>query len=284
MYHPRPFRLVHDGTFDKLTSRSIVIPELSLSLYPAVQQPAGTLVFDTDTDSLYISNGKSWISVSAGGSNISYGSISSPGSAGAGALTVNVMGASGVTTANATTIAGNLYLYPGASAAITGPFSVTGVTIAGDSASSPTALAAQSDLTSAYTQAANLTGGVTVSGDIGGETLTPGVYTSASSLSITGILTLNGLGNPDSTFVFQIGSTLTTASGSSIVLINGAQAKNVSFQIGSSATFGTTSSVQGIFMAQASITFNGGNTLVGRALARTGAVTFAGAASTVELP
>src|SRR5580692_9922465 len=149
-----------------------------------------------------------------------------------------------------------------------------------------TAVTAQNDLTAAYNDAAtnNRDGGpvTVVAGDLGGQTLTPGLYNSASTLGITGTLTLNGLGNANSVFVFQIGSALTTAVGSSVVLINGANAANIFWQVGSSATLGVGSIFYGTILAQVSVTVNSGAALNGRALARTGAVTLA--ANTITEP
>jgi hypothetical protein len=134
----------------------------------------------------------------------------------------------------------------------------------------------QSDLTVAYNAAAGLASTATLTGqDLGGLTLTPGVYFFASSAQLTGPLTLNYEGNPDALFVFQIGSTLTTASASSVLSINGGLTPgcNVFWQVGSSATLGTTTDFTGHIMALASITLNTGATLDGSALARNGAVT-----------
>jgi type VI secretion system secreted protein VgrG len=144
--------------------------------------------------------------------------------------------------------------------------------------------AAQNELTTAYNTAANLPSNGANPPDLGGTTVFPGVYTSISSLQLTGTVTLNGLGNANSVFVFQIGSTLTTASNSAVVLINGASAANVYWQVGSSATLGTGTSFAGNILAQASISFGTGATLLGRALARTGAVTLLGNAITVPSP
>lgn len=116
---------------------------------------------------------------------------------------------------------------------------------------------------------ANLTGQ-----DLGGLTLIPGVYNFNSSAQLTGALTLNALGNPNAVFIFNIGSTLTTASASSITLLNGAQGGNVFWRVGSSATLGTTTSFAGDILAQASITLDTGARITcGAAWARTGAVT-----------
>jgi hypothetical protein len=110
--------------------------------------------------------------------------------------------------------------------------------------------------------------------DLGGQTLSPGVYNSATSIGITGTLTLDGGGDPNAVFVFQAStSTLTTASASQVNLINGAQACNVFWQVGSSATLGTGSSFQGTIFALQSITVDTAVTIQGRVLARNGAVT-----------
>jgi hypothetical protein len=132
---------------------------------------------------------------------------------------------------------------------------------------------AQTDLTIAYNA---LVGEATDFGvfgptDLGGLTLVPGVYTYSSTVSLTGVLTLNGGAND--VWVFQIGSTLTTISGSQVVLINGAKASNVFWQVGSSATIGTGSTFMGNILALTSISVTTGATVYGRVLARNGAVT-----------
>jgi hypothetical protein len=121
--------------------------------------------------------------------------------------------------------------------------------------------------------AAGATATQSVSGDLGGTTLVSGVYKSTSSIGLTGTVTLNGQGNPDSVFIFQAGSTLTTASGSVVALENGAQACNVFWQVGSSATLGTTTQFNGSILASTSITLTTNATVTGRVLASTGAVT-----------
>ena len=136
---------------------------------------------------------------------------------------------------------------------------------------------AQTDLTTAYNAAAALAPTTVLTGqDLGGLTLTPGVYFFASSAQLTGTLTLDAQNNPNAQFVFQIGSTLTTASGSSVVTINdpilpGCEAY---WQVGSSATLGTGTAFQGHILALTSITMTTGSTIIdGSALARNGAVT-----------
>ena len=110
--------------------------------------------------------------------------------------------------------------------------------------------------------------------NLGGLTLTPGVYFFSSSAQLTGTLTLDAQGDPNALFVFQIGSTLTTASNSSVVFINGGQGNNTFWQVGSSATLGTDTAFTGNILALTSITLNtGANINCGRALARNGAVT-----------
>ncbi len=108
--------------------------------------------------------------------------------------------------------------------------------------------------------------------DLGGKTLLPGTYCFATSAQLTGTLTLDTLGNPDAVFIFQVDSTLTTASNSSVEFINGVSC-HVYWQIGSSATLGTTTDFVGNILASASITANTGATVQGRLLASTGAVT-----------
>lgn len=139
------------------------------------------------------------------------------------------------------------------------------------------ALQAQDDLTTAYNQAAALPVTQDLTGqDLGGLTLFPGVYFFSSSAQLTGTLTLDNLGDPDAEFVFQIASTLTTASNSSVVTINGGDEAGcaVFWQIGSSATLGTGTDFQGHILALTSISLNtGASILNGSALARNGAVT-----------
>lgn len=109
--------------------------------------------------------------------------------------------------------------------------------------------------------------------ELGGLTLTSGVYNDPSSFSINGMLTLDGGGDEDAVWIFQMGSTLITGAGSSVNMINGAQAANIFWQVGSSATLGSGSHFEGTILAQESITLNSGATMIGRALAITGAVT-----------
>ena len=185
-----------------------------------------------------------------------------------------VLGGSTVTNTGPTVVTGNLGTSPGSSVTGFPPGIVAGGSI---HAADATAAQAQSDLTAAYNTAAGIACGTDLTGqNLGGLTLTPGVYCFSSSAALTGTLTLNFLGNPNAFFLFKIGSTLTTASASSVVLTNTGGTNcpsNVFWQVGSSATFGTGSTFGGNVMALTSITLTTGASLTGRALARNGAVT-----------
>src|SRR6266849_9507241 len=186
-----------------------------------------------------------------------------------------VLGASTVTNAGPTVITGDLGVSPGT--AVTGfpPGTVTGGTVhKGDA----TATAAQAAAHTAYAALAaepcgtNLTG-KTLGTSPGAVSLSPGVYCFDSSAQLTGTLTLNGSG----VYVFQIKSTLTTASNSSVALAKGATPGNVFWQVGSSATLGTNSAFAGNVLANISDTVTTGTSVTGRVFALTGAVTLASA-------
>ncbi len=134
---------------------------------------------------------------------------------------------------------------------------------------------AQVDLTTAYNTLQGLPSQVDLTGqNLGGMTSAPADHSFVASAQLTGILTLNGQGNSAAQFVFQIGSTLTTASNSAVLLINGANGNNVFWAVGSSATLGTNTAFAGNIIALTSITLNTGASITcGRALARNGAVT-----------
>ncbi|KAJ9648090.1 hypothetical protein H2199_001867 [Coniosporium tulheliwenetii] len=170
-----------------------------------------------------------------------------------------IVATTAITSTGATIVDGQLGIFPNDETSITGfPPGISGPVFGGDA----TAQAARDDATSAYTALAALTPTTSLTGqDLGGMTLSGGVYNFASSGGLTGILTLDGQGNPNTLFVFQFGSTLTTASASSVVLINGAQACNVFWQVGSSATLGTTTNFAGNILAYASITGNAASTV-----------------------
>jgi hypothetical protein len=184
-----------------------------------------------------------------------------------------VLAGSTVTSGGPTLVAGDLGVSPGT--AITGfpPGTLVGAEHPGD----PAAAQGIADLTTAYNDAKGRTlCAVTLAGNLGGLTLTPGLYTSTSSLAISaGDLTLDAQGDGDAVFIFQTASTLTTTVGRQVVLINGTKAANVFWQVGTSATFGTSSAFDGTIMADQTITLNSGATLNGRALAHIGAVNLA---------
>jgi len=143
---------------------------------------------------------------------------------------------------------------------------------------------AKTDLTTAYNDAAGRTvGAVSVAGNLGGQTLAPGLYISTSSLEISsGDLTLDALGDPNAVWIFQMASTLVTTTGRQVILSGGANAANVFWQVGSSATIGGSSVFKGTILAAQSITLDTGATLDGRALARVGAVALD--ANTIAIP
>jgi hypothetical protein len=193
----------------------------------------------------------------------------------AGATNLAVLAGSAVTSTGATTITGDLGLSPGSSVGGFPPGILNGTQHINDVIANQAKL----DLTAAYNNMAGrtCTDIVTLSGNIGGLTLTPGLYKSTSSLAISsGDLTFDAKGNANAVFIIQIASTLTTTSGRKVILSGGALASNIFWQVGSSATFGTTSVFKGTILAMQSITFNTGATLEGRALARTGGVTMQG--------
>jgi hypothetical protein len=183
-----------------------------------------------------------------------------------------VLAGSTVTNTGSSTINGDLGVSPGTS--ITGFGGPPNGTVHGTIHSADAVAGqAQTSLTTAYNDAAGRTPAVVLaSAELAGQTLTPGVYQSPT-LGLTGTLTLNAQGNPNAVFIFQAGSTLTTAVGSSVKLINGAQPCNVFWKIGSSASLGTSSVFVGNILALTSISVNDSVTIAGRTLARNGAVT-----------
>jgi hypothetical protein len=173
----------------------------------------------------------------------------------------------------------NISISPGSTVTGFPPCVITGVQHLADAV----AAQAQIDLTAAYNTLAGLPcpAANAIVANLGGTTKPAGVYCTASGIGVTGTLTLDGGGDPNATFVFQAGTGLTTAG--DIVLINGAQAKNVYWQVGTSATIGTSSQWQGNILALTSITLVDNATLRGRALARNGAVSL-GTNNVITLP
>jgi hypothetical protein len=189
-----------------------------------------------------------------------------------------VMGGQSITNTGNTTVHGNLAISPGKSSSVTGfpPGKVTGAMDMANAAADK----AQTDLATAYNDAASATPFTSMSGDLSGLTLKAGVYHFSSSALLNGTLTLDAEGKTSALWIFQIGSTLTTGSGSRVALINGAGGCQVYWQVGSSATLGTTTDFQGTLMALQSITMTTGATIGagggmngGRALARNASLT-----------
>ena len=187
-----------------------------------------------------------------------------------------VLAGSAVTNTGATTLNGNLGVSSGCAISGAGTMTASGATNACNAA----ALRAQSDLTAGYLTAKNLTSTGNLTGtDLGGLTLTTGVYSFTSSADLATGMTLTLEGKPGALFVFQIGTALTTGSGSSVIFINSLTGKpmndpNIFWQVGSSATLGTTTAFQGNILALTSITLNTGASIgCGSALAINGAVT-----------
>ncbi|MBC7463136.1 MAG: DUF3494 domain-containing protein [Actinobacteria bacterium] len=201
---------------------------------------------------------------SAAGPTITTGSTS----------TYAVLGSSTITNIGATIISGtaggNIGLSPGTSFTGRTTVTTTGVLHITDTAAS----VAQTDLVTAFNSAAAPVPTTLSSPDLAGKTLVAGTYSAADgTLANSGAFTLDAKGDPTAVFIFQTASTLKTASGSSMTLINGAQACNVFWKVGSSATLGTNSTFVGHIFAQISITATTGASIKGSLLARTGAVT-----------
>jgi hypothetical protein len=261
-------------TYNASTHMATFTPTSALATSTGFTATVTTGVKDVSGNSL--SNDKVWtFTSSAAASNQASVELG-----GAGAFAV--LAGSTITNTGATALTGDLGISPGA--ALTGfpPGTLTGTKQLGNVASA----AGMTDLTTAYNDAAGrVQSPVTVAGNLGGLTLPPGLYKSTSSLAISsGDLTLDAQGDPNAVFIFQMASTLTTTSGRKVILSGGAKSTNVFWQVGSSATLGTTSVFKGTIMANQSITLATGATLNGRALARIGAVTLAGNAVVMPAP
>ena len=193
-----------------------------------------------------------------------------------------VLAGSTITNTGATNITGDMGLSPGTSVTGFPP----GILVGTQHVIDPSATQAKLDLTTAYNSATGRTlGPISVAGNIGGMTLPAGLYKSTSGLAISsGDLTLDAKGNSNAVWIFQMASTLTTTSGRKVILSGGAKAANVYWQVGTSATLGTTSVFKGTIMADQSITMNSGAALEGRAFARIGAVTLNGNTIVRPLP
>lgn len=181
-----------------------------------------------------------------------------------------VLAGTGVTNTGPTTLNGDIGTYPTTTITNTGTLTVNGVNHGGDLVTQQ----AKTDLTAAYLNAdAQSPIDGTISADLAGQTLTPGIYAQAGTMNLNGTLILDAGGNPDAVWLFQAGSDLVVGSGSAVTLTGGAQACNVFWQVTSSASINTGVSFQGTIMALTSITIATGSTIYGRALARNGTVT-----------
>ncbi len=196
------------------------------------------------------------------------------------AATYGILAGSTVTCVTGGTINADVGVSPGSTTTGFPPCVITGTR----NLANPAAAQAQLDLITAYDALVALPCGTVVTpADLGGRTLAPGVYCAATSMAVTGTVTLDGQGDANARFVFQMGSTLTTGTIANIALIGGAQARNVWWQVGSSATLGTGTTFRGNILALTSITLVDNATMLGRALARNGAVSL-GTNNTITLP
>ena len=210
---------------------------------------------------------------------LSAGLVASPGSALAAATAVpmgtaepfGVLAGTGITSTGPTTVNGDIGSYPNDAMTVTGSFVLNGTDHSGDGVTQT----AKSDLTAAYLAAAGQASDFPVVADLAGQTLSPGVYTTASGLEINGPvpLTLDAGGDANAVFVFQAGSTLITQPNTQVVLVNGATACNVFWQVTSSTTLGVNSTFRGTILTLQNSTLNTGATLEGSVLSRNGAVT-----------
>ena len=186
------------------------------------------------------------------------------GYVGANLIPFAVFGATTVTCTGVVTVSGQIGVAPGA-AIVACP----GVTVI-----PPASNLAKADLITAYNTLAALPCAATIGPDLVGLTLTQGVYcVTAGATNLSGALTLNAQGNPNAVWVFKMASTLVTSSGSTVTLINGGNPCAVQWQVSSSATIGSGSTLIGNINALANISMAAGATVTGRALAQTGAVT-----------
>jgi hypothetical protein len=181
-----------------------------------------------------------------------------------------VLAGAGITNVNTTLITGDIGTFPTTS--VTGE---SDIVLTGSKRDATVTSGAKNDLTTAYNNAFAQPSNATISADLANPTatLTPGVYTASSSMGLTGALTLDAGGNADAIFVFQAGTSLTTGPASRVLLIGGAQACNVFWQVGSSAVLDTDTVFVGTIVAHDSITLNSRASVTGRVLASGGAVT-----------
>ncbi|MDZ7914634.1 MAG: ice-binding family protein [Rhodococcus sp. (in: high G+C Gram-positive bacteria)] len=189
-----------------------------------------------------------------------------------------VLAGAGITNTGPTTLGGDIGTYPTPTITGVSDLTITGTNHGGDAVSQ----GAKPDVLTAYNTLAGQGPTQPTGADLTGRTLVAGVYNSGSSIALSGTVTLDAQGDPDAVFVFQAGSTLITSSSSTVALINGTQACNVFWQVGSSATLGTNSEFRGNLLALTDITATTEATVEGRLLAINGAVTLD--TNTVTIP
>ncbi|MFD6515138.1 ice-binding family protein [Rhodococcus sp. NPDC060176] len=180
-----------------------------------------------------------------------------------------VLAGAGITNTGPTTLGGDIGTYPTPTITGVSDLTITGTNHGGDAVSQ----GAKPDVLTAYNTLAGQGPTQPTGADLTGRTLVSGVYNSGSSIALSGTVTLDAQGDPDAVFVFQAGSTLITSSSSTVALINGTQACNVFWQVGSSAILGTNSVFRGNLLALTDITATTEATVEGRLLAINGAVT-----------
>jgi len=283
---PNPASVIAGGTvqftatgFDA-TGLIVPTPGLAWSVVPAVGGGiinGGSGLFTAGVvDGTFTNAVKAASGAVSGYATVIVNPLPPPGPSLGAAETHGLLAGSAFTCAGAPgTINADASVWPGSAYTGFPPCVITGATHAADAF----AQTAQGDLTTAFLALAAMPCGTTITADLGGTTLAEGVYCSLSSVGVTGTVTLTG--NANSLFVIRAPSTLTTAG--NVVMAGGAQAKNVYWWVGSSATLGTNSAWQGNILALTSITLVDNVTLCGRALARNGAVNL-GTNDNIKLP
>jgi Ice-binding-like/Bacterial Ig-like domain len=289
-----------NATFSKAMDVSTLNPQTFTVTGPGATPVVGKVSYDvadmivTFTPTSMLAVTSSYTATISGAKDLADNALSttvwsfSTGSTTTGQLAVSLGSASSyailagttVTAPGAIVVNGDLGLWPGTSVTGFPPATVLGTI----NINNPASMAAQADLLTAFNYLKNtVPPGATVTGNIGGTTLTPGVYTAPStSLAVSsGNLTLDAQGNTNAVWIFQIGSTLDVTPGLQVILTNGAQASNIFWQVGSSATIDTTAVMQGNILAFTAITINGGATLNGRAQALNSFVTAGGSGASL---
>jgi hypothetical protein len=243
---------------------------------------ASTGLFTAATAGTYVNAVKATSGAISGFANVTISAAgASVGPSFASAAVYAVLGSTAISCIGTTTVAGNVGVAPaGSVSGFPAPCSITSPGNPTPHINDAAAVTAQADVTPAYNSLAAMPCGTALTGfDLGGMTLAPGVYCFTSSAQLTGNVTLAGPAN--GLWVFQVGTALTTSTSSQVILSGGAQAKNVFWQVGTSATLGQTTKFRGNIVAAVSITMVQGSTLVGRALSKAG-ITMDG--NTITLP